>query len=521
MTSPDYRPAHPARRALATALFCSAAGVAAAAERGSPRMGEAPKVTVKVVEGGESHRPANKCRKMIVGPGVNQPDPFPGYLGFVGWECPVRLRDGTMLVCFSAGYWHASPPTPPNPGPDYMAAWHKRCGCPPDFRAPTGGRAMVCKSTDDGITWSKPKTLLDTPCDDRHPAMIELSDGTLVCSLFMYTERWKEDSVHPDPLKRIGTVVVRSLDGGKTWESAPRHMPAEPFPGGGSDGPPLELPDKSVLLAAYGMLEKVGHEVIAVYRSTDRGTTWELLSSVVTDYEQSEPTLARLKDGRLVMISRPEGAITWSSDEGKTWTTPVRFGFRIYAPTLLVLDDGTLLCHFGDYKGGNLRAIFSTDGGKTWIAPAKDHGFLIDRTYGYSRSCLMPDGSAYLAYIATAGIHAPNARNNAIWSIKLRVRPDHSGIELLPVESSTRGKVPEGQSLNVIPIRTTASGARRPGIAFCRASAIHWLLRHDGAGAGVLVGHKHSRGNSQRSEASHERARIQDRSPGRGARRPS
>ena len=45
---------------------------------------------------------------MIVGPGVNQPDPFPGYTGMVGWSCPVRLRNGTMFVTFSAGYWHGS-----------------------------------------------------------------------------------------------------------------------------------------------------------------------------------------------------------------------------------------------------------------------------------------------------------------------------------------------------------------------------------------------------------------------------
>jgi len=26
---------------------------------------------------------------MLVGPGVNQPDPFPGYYVFVGWESPT------------------------------------------------------------------------------------------------------------------------------------------------------------------------------------------------------------------------------------------------------------------------------------------------------------------------------------------------------------------------------------------------------------------------------------------------
>jgi len=47
----------------------------------------------------------------------------------------------------------------------------------------------------------------------------------------------------------------------------------------------------------------------------------------------------------------------------------------------------------------------------------------------------MPDGTAYLAYIGTGGHHLEDARNNMIWSIKLRVRDNHSGIELVPVAS--------------------------------------------------------------------------------------
>ena len=80
--------------------------------------------------------------------------------------------------------------------------------------------------------------------------------------------------------------------------------------------------------------------------------------------------------------------------------------------------------------------MFSTDGGHTWIGAGKDRGFLVDNTYGYSRSCLMPDGSAFVAYIATGGASPHNAANNAIWSIRLRVREDHSGIELLPVDGA-------------------------------------------------------------------------------------
>ena len=413
---------------LATALFyVDARASALAAEAGVSQTPQRP--DVNVVEGGESHLPASRCRKMIVGPGVNQPDPFPGYRGFVGWECPARLRDGTMYVSFNAGYWHGSRPTPLEQS--YVDELQTKYGLTMDFEAPTGGRAMISKSTDDGVTWSKPEVLLDTPYDDRHPAIAELSDGTLLCSLFTAASE-RVDSVEVDPSKGPRSAVVRSFDGGRTWETRPHRMPPV-FLQEATDGPPLEMPDRSVLLTGYGKDKELGRWIIGVFRSTDRGATWELVSTVVADHDQFEDSMVCLKDGRLVMITRPEGAISWSKDDGRTWTPPVTFGFRMFAPTLQVLPDGTLLCHYGCYNAGGLRAIFSSDGGQTWVAPANNHGFLVDRTYGYSRSCLMPDGSAYLAYIGTGGHRSQDAKNNMIWSIRLRVRTDHSGIELVPV----------------------------------------------------------------------------------------
>ena len=83
---------------------------------------------------------------------------------------------------------------------------------------------------------------------------------------------------------------------------------------------------------------------------------------------------------------------------------------RMFAPSLYVLRDGTLVCLHGSYAGkGGLRVIFSTDGGETWIAPAKDHGFLVDTSYGYGKAMELPDGSLFITYIATGG-HRPETR---------------------------------------------------------------------------------------------------------------
>ena len=388
-----------------------------------------PAVTMKVVEGGEAAAKPEDCRGVIVGPGVNQPDPFPGYGGFVGWESPVRLHDGTWLVGFSAGYWHASPPTPLRVPTDVLDSWRKM-GMPADIEAPTGGRAMLTRSTDGGRTWSKPETLIDTPADDRHPSFLELPDGTILCTLFTYPG---QGDMKADPSLAHHTRVVRSTDGGHTWQLTPP-LPS-PFVADESDGPMVILDDGSVLLTLDGQPQDGTPNQSALLRSQDGGQSWELLSTIATDHDLYETNAVQLPDGRLVLMARPEGDITWSDDGGRTWTKPVTFGMRLFAPSLHVLSDGTLLCLHGSYGAGGLRAIFSTDGGHTWVAPAPDYGFLIDRSYGYGKAMELPDGSLFITYISTGGHRAGDARANAVWCIRMRVRPDHSGIDILPAPS--------------------------------------------------------------------------------------
>ena len=200
----------------------------------SAAAGPSPPV-VKVVANGESSIKPDLCRGIIVGPGINQPDPFPGYRGFVGWESPIRLTSGEWLVGFNAGYWHASPPTPLSYSPKTLEDY-VRMGLPADIVAPTGGRVMITRSTDQGNTWSKPATLVDTPVDDRHPAFVELKDGTMLCSFFTYAGEPKNGDASNEPAARVW--FIRSFDGGRTWEKQPRRLQT-PFLYDETDGPLL------------------------------------------------------------------------------------------------------------------------------------------------------------------------------------------------------------------------------------------------------------------------------------------
>lgn len=112
---------------------------------------------------------------------------------------------------------------------------------------------------------------------------------------------------------------------------------------------------------------------------------------------------------------------------------------RMYAASLYVLRDGTLVCLHGSYEPdhGGLRVIFSTDGGHTWIAPAKNYGFLVSNCYGYAKAMELPDGSLFITDQDKGGHTTHDAKNMSIRCLILKIRTDHSGIDLLPAPNST------------------------------------------------------------------------------------
>ena len=66
------------RRLLPVALVLFGAAVTISWITPGEAQQMASTVTVKVIEGGESEATFGDCRRMLIGPDVNQPDPFPG-----------------------------------------------------------------------------------------------------------------------------------------------------------------------------------------------------------------------------------------------------------------------------------------------------------------------------------------------------------------------------------------------------------------------------------------------------------
>ena len=383
-----------------------------------------PKVVFKTI--GTETKPIHfECRRMVVGPWVRQPDEYEGYNGFVGWPGLARLKSGRWLLTFSSGYWHASPPLTEDilkdeKSREYFEAM-KKIGMP-DVTSPRGGRAHVMHSDDQGKTWSNPTLLVDTELDDRHPTILELNDGTLLCTFFAYAAPSTAQAKY-----------MLSTDQGKSW-SAPKTLPGEAAAFG--NGSAIQLADGTVVVAADQKSDKEG---IAILRSTDRGRNFKLASVVETDHPQYEPTIAQLPDGRLILITRREGTIYWSKDGGKSWSPPASTGVNLYDPHLVVMPNGVLACFHGSYEGGGLRVILSPDNGKTWHGPKKHIGYSVDPSvYAYSHPMLLPDGTIYLVYLHTGGHRPAHARTEALWTIRIRINENADGIQLLPSPGGAR-----------------------------------------------------------------------------------
>ncbi len=228
------------------------------------------------------------------------------------------------------------------------------------------GRILVVESSDDGRTWSAPRVAVDTSIDDRDPKLVQLRDGTILMSFFR-TDWTGYPSQNPATL--VGTFVARSTDGGRTWSepvqvgtamSGPSEVIVGAYYAGhaATHGPIVELPDGDLLVPLYGRLPEGGNGPATVVRSTDGGLTWptagEAFIGHTTGLDYQEPNLSVLRDGTLLSIirtSRNIAYVSWSDDNGHSWSTPIDSGLPASSHHQLRLRSGAILFTYGDPSG--------------------------------------------------------------------------------------------------------------------------------------------------------------------------
>lgn len=237
------------------------------------------------------------------------------------------------------------------------------------------------RSTDGGRSWSVPVLLIQDGAAFFNDKNTLTADPTAAGFVYAVWNRLEADGYGP-------TVLVRSADGGRTWDP-PRTIVAPVPPGGAGTGVSQTIGNRIVVLPGgteAGALVNVFTQIdtvagvasarVGVVRSLDKGQTWSAPVYVADQRAVGTRDAAsgqRVRDGAIVpaIAAGPRGElwVAWqdarftpggthdaivvstSSDGGRSWSAPRAVnrvaGTPAFTPALHVRADGMLgLLHF-------------------------------------------------------------------------------------------------------------------------------------------------------------------------------
>lgn len=327
----------------------------------------------------------------------------PGRLGILS---KILLLTAASLVSAQAEAAKATPPKPPTLHAKATAA---ELPMGPFIRLKSGEILTVDEtsaliSKDEGKTWES-HAIFPAGQDfaiRRERVLLETRDGAIILAFMNDKERvwkWNKETSDADEGVKLPTYVVRSLDGGKTWQNLQKLH--DEWTGAIRDI--IQTKNGTIVFTSMMILHNPGHHATITYASKDDGVTWR--RSNVIDLGGKghhdgalEAAIEQLKDGRLWMLIRSNYGKFWeafSEDDGVTWLVLQPSAIEASAaPALLKrVKSGKLILIWNrllpegatDYPkiGGDgqfsehpvinhrdeLSVAFSSDEGKTWSKP--------------------------------------------------------------------------------------------------------------------------------------------------------
>jgi hypothetical protein len=311
------------------------------------------------------------------------------------------------------------------------------------------GKSCMYMSYDGGKTWTKPFVINDSYVDDRDMGICYLGNGKLIVSWFTeapanfmdniqeaewfdkvdqaiawgFSEAWK--TLPPEVYaEEAGSFVMMSDDYGVTWSERVRIPVAAPHGMNVCSDGTIVMLGQYLYNDSYSYIDENGEEVrppITCVASRDGGYHWEVVGQVpngigdldggeVTPWEMFEPHICELPDGRLLGAIRCHSVhnkelfttmITFSDDQGKTWTAPKGLGIDGMPPHIMVHSSGAIIISYSCRTEGIRceRAIVSYDNGETWTEDYMlDHRIGFQKDMGYPATAELEDGSLVTVY---------------------------------------------------------------------------------------------------------------------------
>lgn len=237
---------------------------------------------------------------------------------------------------------------------------------PPNREGGFGPNAMlVSKSTDGGLTWAPPITLIEDSnprfLNDKNSITADPTDANYVYAVWDRLQSSTGNVINPERVPgdlafKGAAMFSRTTNRGQTWE--PARILYDPGAINQTLGNQLVVLPEGTLVAFFNEILAArnddgglqGDQNLSLKRSPNKGTTW-------------------LPHGRPIRTNKLQARGTVSPDAG----TPVRDGAFLF-DVAVNPNSGTLYAVWQDARFSGFDQIAyseSTDGGSTWTAPVK------------------------------------------------------------------------------------------------------------------------------------------------------